>query len=442
MRKPFKLAISVAFGFISTTLVAQITPLDDCIKIALENNIQVKNSHLDLASTAFQIKEVKSALLPTINANASYMYYTELPAQYVSAPAFGGADGEYKKLTLNMPQTTSANIQVSTNLFNQAVLTGLQAARTAQSASSLQLVQTKENVIYNVTSTYYSIQVLNDNLSRIADNIQNLEKSVRINEVLKNNEIVPASVHNRLLVNLENLRNQYENQKLVQTTNVTLLKYLMNVPLTEPLEVEPLQYDELIADVSAGDINNRVDIQLQKEQVKLMRLDKKTVVAGFYPTLTSNMYFGYTGFNDEFAPMQRINNDWINSSYYSLALRIPIFDGFEKKYKIKQKEVAIQKDINKLSMMSSNAEKEIADAVNSYVTNKNLLINNKKSMELAEQLFNTSQTEYNNGITSITDLLNVQNDLSNARNNYSSALINLKQAELSLKKANGELLNN
>jgi outer membrane protein len=442
MKKLFRLPIVLTLSFISTTLAAQTTSLQDCIQTALENNIQVKNSELDLASTAYQIKEVKSALLPTINANASYMYYTELPAQYVSASAFGGADGEYKKLTLNMPQTTSANIQVSTNLFNQAVLTGLQAARTAQTASSMQLVQTKENVIYNVTSTYYTIQVLNDNLTRIADNINNLEKSVKINEVLKNNEIVPASVHNRLLVNLENLRNQYENQKLVQSTNVNLLKYLMNVPLTEPIEVDPLLYDDLISNVHAGDINNRIDIQLQKEQIKLMRLDKKAVVAGFYPTLQSNMYFGYTGFNDEFAPLQRINNDWVNSSYYSLALRIPIFDGFEKKYKIKQKEVAIQKDINKLSMMSSHAEKEIMDAVNTYVTNKNLLINNKKNLELAEQLFNTSQTEYNNGITSITELLNVQNDLSNARNNYSTALINLKQAELSLKKANGELLNN
>lgn len=442
MKKLLRLPIALMLSVISTALTAQTTSLEDCIKTALENNIQVKNSELDVRSTAYQIKEVKSALLPSINANASYLYYTELPAQYVSSSAFGGGDGEYKKLTLNMPQTTSANIQVSTNLFNQAVLTGLQAARTAETASSMQLVQTKENVIYNVASTYYSIQVLNDNLTRIADNISNLEKSVRINEVLKNNEIIPASVHNRLLVNLENLRNQYENQKLIQSTNVTLLKYLINIPLNEPLEVEPLQYDELITDASAGDINNRIDIQLQKEQIKLVRLDKKSVVAGFYPTLTSNMYFGYTGFNDEFAPLQRINNDWINSSYYSLALRIPIFDGFEKKYKIKQKEVAIQKDINKLSMLSASAEKEIMDAVNSYVANKNLLINNKKNLELAEQLFNTSQTEYSNGITSITELLNVQNDLSNARNNYSTALINLKQAELSLKKANGELLNN
>src|SRR5687768_12995062 len=210
MNKLLRLPIALTLSLISTALIAKNTSLEDCIKTALESNIQVNNRELDVRSTAYQIKEVKSALLPTINANASYMYYTELPAQYVSSSAFGGADGEYKKLTLNMPQTTSANIQVSTNLFNQAVLTGLQAARTAESASGMQLVQTKENVVYDVTSTYYSIQVLNDNLTRIADNISNLEKSVRINEVLKNNEIVSASVHNRLLVNLENLRNQYE----------------------------------------------------------------------------------------------------------------------------------------------------------------------------------------------------------------------------------------
>ncbi|MBA4056842.1 MAG: hypothetical protein C0490_19165, partial [Marivirga sp.] len=86
--------------------------------------------------------------------------------------------------------------------------------------------------------------------------------------------------------------------------------------------------------------------------------------------------------------------------------------------------------------------KEVKDAMENYIMNKNLLVSNKKSLELAEQLFSSSQGEYESGITSITEFLNAQSDLSAARTNYSNALLNLMLAELSLKKANGTLLRN
>lgn len=444
MNRAFKIRMILIIAFVLIALKgrAQKYSLQDCISTALKQNEQVKNGELDVTSTKHMVKEVKGSLMPNINLTGQYLYYTELPSQFVNAAAFGGQDGEYKRVTLSVPQTTSAYLTVSQNLYNQTIMTGLQAARAVQHASYLQLGLTKENVIYNVTATYYTIQALQDNVVRIKENIDNLERSVKINAVLKDNEIVAASIHNRLLINLENLKNQYENQKLSLDKNVTLLKYLMRVELDAPVEVDALNYDDLLYTPAIGDLSKRTDIQLQKEQIKLSRLDKKSIVAGYYPTLTSGMSFGYAGYNDSFAPAERINNDWINSQYFSLTLRIPVFDGFQKRYQVKQREITIQKDINTLSMMNTNAEREVSDALKNYETNKKLFVSSKTNLDLAHQLFNTSQTEYETGITTLTDLLNVQNDLSNARNNYSTALLNLKQAELGFKKANGELLTN
>jgi outer membrane protein TolC len=90
--------------------------------------------------------------------------------------------------------------------------------------------------------------------------------------------------------------------------------------------------------------------------------------------------------------------------------------------------------------MRQKADREILDAMNNYTSNKNLLSNSKRSLDLAEQLFKDANIEYNNGLISITDLLDVQDDLSDARNNYSTALVNLKIAELDVKKANGQLI--
>ena len=431
-----------AFILLSKGSFAQTYSLANSIRIALEKNQQLKNYKLDVASAAYGIQEAKSALLPTVDLTGQFMYYKDLPSQYAPASAFGGAEGQYTKLTMSIRQTTSANFQVSQTLYNQTALTGVKAAKVVQESSSLQEKVVREDLVYNVTATYYTIQVLDENLIRLADNIANLEKTISINSVLKDNELVSENIHNRMLINLENLRNQYENQKLLQEKNVTLLKNLMDLDISEPLAVEPFGYNEVLYESDSYDISQRPDLQLQQTQIKFAKLDKKVIAAGYYPVLSNKFSFGYTGYYNDFAPLKQINNDWIKSSYFALTLKVPVFDGFMKRNQLHQKEIQIQKNVNTLERMKANANKEMEDARDNYTANKTLLVNNKKSLDLAEKLFTSSQREYESGITSVTELLNAQNDLSSARTNYSSALLNLKLAELSLKKAAGTLLTN
>ena len=334
---------------ICNAALSQQLSLEECIQLAFQNNPQIKNGQLDVQSTDYKIKELKSALLPTMDANAQYLYYTKLPVQYAPASAFGGPAGEYTPLTLNMRQTTTANVQVNQNIFSQEIFTGLRAARVAKDASFLELDLTREDVIYNITSTYYNIQVLNDNLARLEENITNLEKTVKVNESLKDNELIAENVHHRLLINLENLKNEYENQKLVQHKNLTLLKYLMNTKESEAITVTPFDYDETLIEAAEADIAQRPDIQLQQARIKLARYEKKSVAAGYFPVLSASAFHGWNAFYNDFSPAKRIGNDWLHNSYYTLNLKVPVFDGFRKRNQLKQKEIAIQKNVNTLS---------------------------------------------------------------------------------------------
>ncbi|WP_160143903.1 TolC family protein [Chryseolinea soli] len=440
MTKTISLFFLLVSLLLCKDLAAQTLSLEECIDAALKNNQQLRNSQLDMAASAFHVKELKSALLPTVDFAGQSLYYKDLPAQYAPSSAFGGPEGEYTKLSLNMRQTASANLQLSQSLFNQSVRTGVKTAQAAQEATRLQDGVVRENVVYNVTATYYSIQVLNDNLERLATNLTNLEHATQINSVLKDNELVSPNAHNRMLINLENLRNQYENQKLLLSKNVTQLKNLMDMDVNDSLAVQPFDYAALLAMPEAADLSQRPDLKLQQAQIKVAQFEKKNIAAGYFPTLTNTLSYGYTGYNNEFGPFTPINNDWVRSSYFALTLKVPVFDGFRKQNQIRQKEMTIQRNINTLAMMRANADKEMEDALSTYRSNKTLWDSNKKSLDLAEKLFASASGEYESGITTLTDLLNAQNDLTNARTNYSNALLNLKLAELSLKKANGTLI--
>ncbi|MEZ4810480.1 MAG: TolC family protein [Allomuricauda sp.] len=441
MKKLLIIAL-LAFFANGTVSYGQTYSLQDVVQIVLKNNKEIVNGMLDVSATDYKIKEVKSALLPNAEFNGKSMYYKDLPAQYVPSSTFGGPEGTYSKVSLNMKQNTSATFQVTQNLFNKSVLIGLKSAKTAHQASQLSEKMTEENVVYEVMSTYYSVQVYQDNLDRLNANIANLEKTVEINDVLRKNELVADNVHRRMLVNLESLRNEREIQTLQLQQYITYLKYLMDKPIEEELTVMPFDYSKELKIFDPADISERSDLRLQKAQVDLAKYDEKLVKSGFYPVLTSFYSVGYTGFYDEFAPFKQINDDWVKNSYFGLNLQVPLFDGFKKRNQIHQKKIEVQKNTNLLAMMELKANKELRDAQFNLSTNKNLFINNQRSLELAESLFASAQGEYEGGLTSVTDLLNAQNDLSNARNNYSAALLNLKLAELAVLKANGTLLSN
>jgi outer membrane protein len=152
--------------------------------------------------------------------------------------------------------------------------------------------------------------------------------------------------------------------------------------------------------------------------------------------------YGLTGYNNEFSLTKTINDSWMKGSYVGLQLRVPIFSGFSRMQKVKQKEFGIQKAKNSYELVKQSALKEVSDATNNYMSMSNSFENTKRSLALAKELYANSDTEYKNGIISISDLLLIQNDLTTARNNYSNAMINLRLAEIELRKSKGELANN
>jgi len=309
----------------------------------------------------------------------------------------------------------------------------------AAESSHLQIGVTQESITYNVTATYYTIQVLIDNRNRLEQNILNLESIIKVNEVLLTNEIIAANVHYRLNINLQNLKNEYENLQINLSNQYSSLKYLMNITSADSLVVMPFENNVNGKNVQLYDLRMRPDMRLQHSLVKLEELKMKSVMARYKPTMTLSLTSGFTSYNDALAPYEQINNDWIGNSAVSVQAKIPLFAGFQKKFQMGQQHMSIQQAKNSYALMQLRAEKEVWEANANFDRHQDQLLNTKKSLDMAQQLFDSAQEDYVQGLNTISDLLNAQNDLTDARSNYSTALLNLKLTELAIRKANGLL---
>jgi len=98
---------------------AQSLTLEQCIDTALQYNRSYRMSQQDAGMAEEKLKEVKSSLIPKLNAMADYRYYTDLPYQLMPASAFGGPAGTYKEVQFGVPKNLNANIQLMVPLYTR-----------------------------------------------------------------------------------------------------------------------------------------------------------------------------------------------------------------------------------------------------------------------------------------------------------------------------------
>ena len=116
-----------------------------------------------------------------------------------------------------------------------------------------------------------------------------------------------------------------------------------------------------------------------------------------------------------------------------MSLRIPVFDGFEKRSKIRKAQVDI--DNARLSYESAlkGMQTQYANAVNDLANNQRNFSKQRDNYLLAEEVYKVTSDRYREGITSMTEVL------SDAQNNYLTAHFNYQVSNLTLLKLTGQL---
>jgi outer membrane protein TolC len=181
------------------------------------------------------------------------------------------------------------------------------------------------------------------------------------------------------------------------------------------------------------DVKKLTDYQVLKKQEELLVLQKEATRAAYYPSLSLSGNYGYQGVSNSFPTGSGAN--WFDYASVGLNLKVPLFNGFSTRAKVRQADVDIRKlqaDIKNtelsLNLSYQNARTQLR---NSIIT----LNNQKENVALAEEVYANSQNNYTQGLAPLTDMLDAENSLTTAQNNYTAALLDYRLAEIQLIKA-------
>jgi outer membrane protein TolC len=417
--------------------------LQQCVEIALKNSLQLKADGYDLEKTKASIGQAYSGLLPSINASGSYQYQFKVPVQLVPGDLFGGTPGTYQAVQFSVPQTKSATVELNQTLFNASTFIALKAAKVAVNLNQLQIQSSKEDLIYNVSATYYNIQTIIKQQGLIQSNLDQTEALLQVTTDQYSAGLATQTDVERLTVSRDNTKASLQNTVNSLEKQYNLLKLLMNLPLVDNILVVNEEYDEAnlaILDVTDFDAFRKTNYQQIQENKRVTDLQRRNIRAGYLPTLSLTGSYGYSGYYSNADPLKNLNDKWYPSSSINLRLSIPIFDGFNRKYQIQQKAIEIRKYDVQAEQTQQQNSRELADAYADLKSNFITVQSQKRNLALAQKVLDDVNIQYKSGLVKITDVINSQTELQSAQNNYINALINVKQAELNLKKAQGTLM--
>lgn len=415
--------------------------LKDAIKYALENKADAKKAKLKIENSKYQIQEVRSRALPQIAANGSLNYNPIIQTTVIDGAGFG-APGTTIQAAFGQTWTSTAGVSLTQALFDQSVFTGLKAAKTTREFYQINDQLTEEQVIENVANNYYQVYVLRQKLV-LAES--NLGTTTKVRDIVKgqfDNGLAKRIDLDRMNVNLSNINTQ--KQQIINAVQLqeNALKFYMGMPIDTQINIPQSQFEvtpAVFTDVP--NISNRSEYLLMKKQEELLVLQKKSIVAGYYPTLSLAASYNYIGQGPNMPWFAKPSDGvyWSDFAAIGLNLRVPIFSGFGTRAKVRQADVALRTIEEDLKDTTLALDLDFKNATTQIENSMITLQNQKENMKLADEILKNINNNYLQGLASLTDLLDAENASTQAQNNYTAAILDYKLAEIKLIKSKGQL---
>ncbi len=342
-------------------------------------------------------------------------------------------------VAFGQPWQANAVVQVSQQLFNQSLFTGLKAARSTRDFYLINAELSDEQLIERVANAYYEVYQSDMQLNTINNNLENTNKTRDVLKGMVDAGLMRKIDLDRTEVAINNLLAQKQQIVNAQELRENALKFAIGMKITDDIVLPKETFDingEFISE--EFNVDNRTEVKLVEKQIELLELNKKSMVAAYYPSLSLTGNLGYLGFGQQF-PIFNNSASFAPYSAIGLNLSIPIFNGGSTKAKINQANVDILKakvdlEDNKLGLNLA-AENAKAQIKNSLLT----VDNNRRNVEMAKEVMENTQNNYRNGLATLTELLDSENAYADAQNNLNTSLLNYKVAEIQVIKANGKL---
>ncbi|MCF6184580.1 MAG: TolC family protein [Bacteroidales bacterium] len=393
----------------------KIWTLNDCLKYALENNIQIKRKNIQIKAGKLAIKAAKSNILPYLNFNASQEFSFAKTTDLIS-----------NDLKENNISVNKYNISGSIVLFNGFKNYNIIEQKKLNLFTVLQEIEAlKDDIKLNVLSAYMQILFSEEELEISKRQLYITEENLTNATLLKTAGIIADNEIYEIKAQIA-----YEKYQIIvaesnlKNANLQLTKLLELQ--TNSIQIEKPKVKVTNLDFYIPDFNRIYRIAqnlplIKKEEKKLKSIKKETDInkSLLYPKISLNLGIntnwtnagylydttniinspiGYTSFTGEvvysksygtkkYPYFYQIKNNFFPS--ISINISYPVFD----KFRYKQNKEKIKLNINEVELQIQQRKNNLYQDIQQLYSDLKIAIAKYKS---AEQYLNSYEKSYKN----------------------------------------------
>ncbi len=433
-RKSKILSLLLLLIGISQISSAQIWTLKQCIDSAQvhNKNLQIQRNNIEIGNQKQQ--EAKGNLLPKLNANTDYKYFTNLPYQFMPLSLFGGPEGKYKEAQFGVPHNINANLQLTLPLYNPQIKAAIQSTEIATELTKLQLKKSEEQIYFEISNLYYNAQILNRQILFVDSNLVNSNRLLRTMHLLKEQLMAKGTDVNKVALQVDQLNTQKAIIESKQEQVMQALKFSMGISPDTEMEISnDISYQ---IDGSYTRIPS-LDFQIAATQNRLLNNELSTLKKSSLPTIALFGTYGVNGFGYDKKPDNFLKFHPIG--FAGVQLSYNLFDGNILRKKRVQKKIEIQNNELQQALVTEQNTMQIENAMNQRNTAQKSIGLIEKQIKQSQSIYEQTIIQQKEGVASLNDVLVADNALREVQQSYIAAIVDYLKADLELKKVSGQL---
>jgi len=421
------LVFAMLFGFgLAGHAQSKQWTLEECVRYALENNITIKLTELDVKNAEIDKRGALGSYLPSVNGNASHSWNIGLN-QDLTTGILRNQTTQYSSVGLN------AGVDIYKGLQNQNTY---RRAKLSIIASKYQLLKMQEDISLNVASAFLQILSNKEDLKVKKEQLAIDEKRYARSEEMVNAGTIPRGDLFDLKATVAT-----DKQNIAVSENNLLISKLS---LAQLLQLKEFADFDVIDDTNLNDENNilaqtpveiydkakdiRTDVKLAQTNLEIAEKNVAIAKGAFQPTLT-----GFYGFNTRASYSDQVRFDANDQPYtvgpdpifqqfsdnkghnFGLQLNVPIFNGWSVKNNVERSKVNLEKSKIDLEQKSLDLQRDVYTAFTDARAALNTYEASTVTLEARQQAYNYAKEKYDVGLMNSFDFTQAQTLLTNAQ---------------------------
>ncbi|OIQ29450.1 MAG: transporter [Bacteroidetes bacterium MedPE-SWsnd-G2] len=393
--------------------------LQECVEHALENNISILQSDLNVDLADIDKSQAVSDFFPNLNGNSSYNRNTGANIN----PATNQFENETFK---SMSASINSSVNLSSGLRNWK---NLQRAKLNQLAASYQLDKMKDDIALFVANSYLQILFNKEQLK-----VLNTQNDITKENINRTQELVDAGVLPEGDLLEIKATDATQLQQIIDAENALFISKLGLAQLLKVQEYESFDIEEtdislfsesilsekptVIIEKAKEELN---DIKIAESNYELARKDLEIAKTSNFPTLA-----GFLGYNTRWSSSSLdittgeqipfIDQLYLfDGTALGLQLNVPVFNRNSVKNNIKRSRINVENNKYLLEQANLDLESNVYQAYNDASSSKKAYEAALKTEEARSLAFNYAQERYNVGLSNSFDYNQSRSQFENAQ---------------------------